>query len=104
MDCIKYKDINHINTFFESQTSLSISNDDKIKALATPLKYVYGFGPSDADVVLIGEAPGKDEVLQGRPFVGKAGAILDEILLKTVPDQKEGLEPQCMLHRFSAMH
>lgn len=83
MDCIKYKDINHINTFFESQTSLNISNDDKIKALATPLKYVYGFGPSDADVVLIGEAPGKDEVLQGRPFVGKAGAILDEILLKT---------------------
>ena len=47
------------------------------------LDFVYGDGPCDADVVLIGEAPGKDEVLQGRPFVGKAGSILDEILLKT---------------------
>lgn len=47
------------------------------------LDFVYGDGPCDADVILIGEAPGKDEVLQGRPFVGKAGSILDEILLKT---------------------
>lgn len=52
-------------------------------ASAAPLGFVYGYGPEDADVVMIGEAPGKDEVKLGRPFVGKAGAILDEILNAT---------------------
>ena len=41
---------------------------------------VFGCGAKDADVLLIGEAPGEQEVLQGRPFVGKAGKNLDEFL------------------------
>lgn len=42
---------------------------------------VFGDGRMDGPaVMLIGEAPGKDEVLQGRPFVGKAGKNLDEFL------------------------
>ena len=41
---------------------------------------VPGEGPSDAMVVLVGEAPGKDEDLSGRPFVGRAGRILDSTL------------------------
>jgi len=44
---------------------------------------VLGFGREDSGIVLIGEAPGKDEVAAGRPFVGKAGQILDEFLEKT---------------------
>jgi len=41
---------------------------------------VMGSGNPDADIVLIGEAPGKNEDLQGKPFVGAAGKFLDEML------------------------
>ncbi len=41
---------------------------------------VYGEGNLDAKIVLVGEAPGRQETVQGRPFVGQAGKILDEFL------------------------
>lgn len=41
---------------------------------------VPGFGNPNARVMLIGEAPGKNEDLQGRPFVGAAGNYLTELL------------------------
>ena len=41
---------------------------------------VHGEGRIGARVMLIGEAPGEQETLQGRPFVGKAGKNLDEFL------------------------
>lgn len=41
---------------------------------------VYGSGNPDAEVVFIGEAPGKNEDLKGEPFVGAAGKFLDEML------------------------
>ncbi len=39
-----------------------------------------GEGPLDADVMLVGEAPGFNEDKQGRPFVGAAGRFLEELL------------------------
>ncbi len=41
---------------------------------------VFGTGNPDANVVFIGEAPGKNEDLQGEPFVGAAGKFLNEML------------------------
>jgi len=41
---------------------------------------VFGDGNPDADIVFIGEAPGKNEDLKGLPFVGAAGKFLDEML------------------------
>jgi uracil-DNA glycosylase len=41
---------------------------------------VFGEGPRDAQLVLIGEQPGNEEDLQGHPFVGPAGRLLDEAL------------------------
>jgi DNA polymerase len=41
---------------------------------------VFGVGNSDARLMFVGEAPGEDEDLQGLPFVGKAGQLLDKIL------------------------
>lgn len=41
---------------------------------------VPGFGNANARLVLVGEAPGKDEVRLSRPFAGKAGQYLDEFL------------------------
>ena len=41
---------------------------------------VFGVGPQDAEVLFIGEGPGENEDLQGEPFVGRAGKLLDEML------------------------
>ena len=41
---------------------------------------VFGVGPRDADVIFIGEGPGEQEDLQGEPFVGPAGKLLDDML------------------------
>ena len=41
---------------------------------------VPGEGNPEADVMLVGEAPGASEDEQGRPFVGRAGRLLDEVL------------------------
>lgn len=41
---------------------------------------VMGVGNPDAEIMFIGEAPGKNEDLQGEPFVGAAGKFLDEML------------------------
>jgi uracil-DNA glycosylase len=46
----------------------------------TATNMVFGDGSPDAEIVLIGEAPGKNEDLQGLPFVGAAGRFLDEML------------------------
>jgi len=43
-------------------------------------KFVFGVGNPQADVVLIGEAPGAEEDAQGEPFVGRAGQLLNKIL------------------------
>jgi uracil-DNA glycosylase family 4 len=41
---------------------------------------VFGVGNADATLMFVGEAPGRDEDLQGIPFVGRAGQLLDKIL------------------------
>jgi len=46
------------------------------------MKIVLGHGNPKAKIMLIGEAPGKQEVKHGKPFVGPAGKWLDKILKK----------------------
>ena len=41
---------------------------------------VFGSGNADADLMFVGEAPGANEDLQGLPFVGQAGRLLDQLL------------------------
>jgi DNA polymerase len=41
---------------------------------------VFGMGNADADLMFVGEAPGRNEDLQGKPFVGQAGQLLDTLL------------------------
>ncbi len=41
---------------------------------------VFGVGPRDAEVMCIGEGPGENEDLQGEPFVGRGGKLLDDML------------------------
>ena len=43
-------------------------------------RFVFGEGPADADLMFVGEGPGRDEDASGRPFVGKAGQLLNKII------------------------
>src|SRR5437879_13381162 len=51
---------------------------------------VFGRGPADARIVLVGEQPGDQEDLKGAPFVGPAGEVLDRALVEVGLD-REGL-------------
>ena len=42
---------------------------------------VFGTGNPEADILFVGEAPGRDEDIQGEPFVGKAGQLLTKIII-----------------------
>jgi DNA polymerase len=46
----------------------------------TRTEFVFGVGNPNAGVMFVGEAPGRDEDLQGEPFVGRAGQLLNKIL------------------------
>jgi len=50
--------------------------------IATRTKLVFGAGNADADLMFVGEAPGFYEDQQGVPFVGRAGKLLDQLLIE----------------------
>lgn len=49
----------------------------------TRTQVVFGVGNPDAEVLFVGEGPGKNEDLQGEPFVGRSGKLLD-VFLETI--------------------
>lgn len=55
----------------------------------TKRNYVPGEGNENADVVFVGEAPGREEDLQGKPFVGNAGKLLTEMIEKIGLSRKD---------------
>lgn len=76
---------NSNNLSFDSVDSLKefeslIRNCEKCSLCNTRQNFVFGTGNQDADVLIIGEAPGADEDKQGKPFVGRAGKLLTDIL------------------------
>lgn len=68
---MKYQEIAELNRVYKSK--LQEHFEDEV-----PL--VYGDGNLDSRIVLVGEAPGKTEVEQGKPFVGQAGKNLEEFI------------------------
>jgi uracil-DNA glycosylase len=56
------------------------SDCTKCPLAETRTRVVFGSGNADADLMFIGEAPGAEEDRQGLPFVGRAGALLAELL------------------------
>jgi uracil-DNA glycosylase len=58
----------------------NINECKKCPLAKTRTNFVFGTGNPDADVVVVGEAPGRDEDAQGKPFVGRAGQLLTDIL------------------------
>lgn len=62
---------------------------EKCGLCATRTQTVFGVGDPDADLVFVGEAPGADEDAQGEPFVGKAGQLLTDIIVKGMEMRRE---------------
>ena len=59
---------------------------------------VFGEGPKTARVVLVGEQPGNEEDLQGHPFVGPAGGILDRALVDAAIDRSAAYVTNAVKH------
>ncbi len=60
---------------------------------------VFGDGPATARLMFIGEAPGRDEDKQGRPFVGASGRLFDEALQQAGIDRAEIYVTNTVKHR-----
>jgi len=58
----------------------SINSCQKCQLGNSRKNFVFGVGDKNADLLLVGEAPGEKEDLEGIPFVGRAGRLLDKIL------------------------
>lgn len=66
------------STLEELQAALEGFDGCNLRLTAKSL--VFGNGDAKADLMLIGEAPGRDEDIAGEPFVGKSGQLLDRML------------------------
>ena len=90
-----YRDLYGNNIYLDSNVSEDMPRDNSNKldeylnsikdCLECPLgktrkNIVLGMGNPNADIVFVGEAPGKQEDLQGLPFVGRSGKLLDKML------------------------
>ena len=64
------------NSFEELEKAISGCN--KCKLCNNRNNIVFGCGDKNADLMLIGEGPGADEDIQGIPFVGKAGKLMND--------------------------
>ena len=93
----QYKDIyssdiilNQKNNDYNEVSSLAefydlIKDCTKCNLSKSRTNLVFGKGNVNADIVLVGEAPGKNEDLAGEPFVGRGGKLLDKILERSSP-------------------
>jgi len=75
-----YPDEPWAGTVTLAELNSTICDCQKCSLGTTRTKFVFGVGNPNADIVLIGEAPGADEDAQGEPFVGRAGQLLNKIL------------------------
>ncbi len=75
------------------QQALDKVTEEIIKCKICPVgksgKPVVGEGNTDADVVFIGEAPGKQEAVSGRPFIGRSGQLLRNLIREVGLKEKD---------------
>lgn len=64
---------------------------NKCELCKTRHNVVFGVGNINADVMFIGEGPGENEDLQGEPFVGRGGQLLDKMLYAVDLDRKKNI-------------
>jgi uracil-DNA glycosylase family protein len=88
---------------FEPRRSLAELKGEARSCMACPLyehatQTVFGEGPGDASLMLVGEQPGDVEDREGRPFVGPAGQLLDWALEKAHIDRQRAYVTNVVKH------
>lgn len=73
--------------------------DDSLPLKKGANKLVFGTGNTEAKVLCIGEGPGRNEDLQGLPFVGQAGKLLDKLLSLAELERKNVFITNIVHHR-----
>jgi uracil-DNA glycosylase family 4 len=66
-----------------------IGDCQRCKLCSGRTQIVFGVGNASADLMFVGEGPGRDEDLRGEPFVGRAGQLLTEIITKGMKMRRE---------------
>ena len=79
--------LEEINTLEELKDKMSAFQGCQLYKSATNM--VFSDGNSKAKIMLVGEGPGANEDLEGLPFVGRAGALLDKMLSAINLDRKK---------------
>ncbi|HBN80837.1 MAG TPA: uracil-DNA glycosylase [Ruminococcaceae bacterium] len=79
-----------MNMTWEELTS-ACSTCRKCDLCETRTNVVFGVGNREADLMLIGEGPGENEDLQGEPFVGLGGKLLDKMLAAVDLDRRSNV-------------
>ena len=87
------------NLFAENAAALKAKNLEELRAAIGDCRrcklcsgrtnVVFGVGNPNADLMFIGEGPGRDEDLQGEPFVGRAGQLRTDIITKGMGMKRE---------------
>lgn len=67
----------------------AIGDCQRCKLCSGRTNLVFGVGNPNADLMFVGEGPGRDEDLQGEPFVGRAGQLLTDIITKGMGLKRE---------------
>src|SRR5690606_20571714 len=73
-----FKSANKFSTLDEALSAIRGLKDDPLANAGTNI--VISRGNPEAKLLIIGEAPGPEENIKGKPFVGRAGQMLDKIL------------------------
>jgi uracil-DNA glycosylase len=89
------------NLFAENAAALKANDLEELRAAIGDCRrcklcsgrtnLVFGVGNPNADLMFIGEGPGRDEDLQGEPFVGRAGQLLTDIITKGMGMKRENV-------------
>lgn len=76
-----------------------MEKDETLPLKKGATKLVFGSGNTIAKILLIGEGPGRNEDLQGLPFVGQAGKLLDKLLILAGLERKKVFITNIVHHR-----
>lgn len=87
----KYKQLHNLKDEMEKDESLPLKKGAN--------KLVFGSGNTEADVLAVGEGPGRTEDFQGLPFVGRAGKLLDKLFLLAEIKRKDIFITNIVHHR-----
>ena len=76
-----------------------MEKDDSLPLKKGATKLVFGTGNTEANILCIGEGPGRTEDQQGLPFVGQAGKLLDKLLILAGLERKKVFITNVVHHR-----